>query len=127
MADTFDFVFDSRYLPLLRLAGITPERTSLRVDDAEVAIRFGTFSLTVPRDNITTTSVTGPHQPLRALGIRMSLADRGLTLGTSVERMVCMEFARPVRLRPFDITGHPGLSVSVERPQELATLLEERR
>ncbi len=123
MATTFDFTFDPRYTALLRLAGITPARTSLTVDDEQLTARCGIFTLTTPLSNVAEASVTGPHQPLRAIGIRMSLADRGLTFGTSPHRMTCILFHEPVRVRPVDIVAHPGLSVSVDRPDELAALL----
>ena len=123
MATTFRFRFDDRYAPLLRLGGITPERAELTVDDQMLSARFGLLRLRTPLSNVAEASVTGPHQPVRAIGVRMSLTDRGLTFGTSVERMTCIRFHRPVRTKPFDITAHPGLSVSVERPEELAALL----
>ena len=123
MAETFDFVFDSRYAPLLKAALITPDRASLRLDDHELNVRFGMFRLITPRSNIAEASLTGPHQPLKAIGVRMSLSDRGLTFGTSVERTVCMLFRSPVRTRPFDIASHPGLTVSVERPHDLVALI----
>lgn len=123
MTQTFGFRFDPRYSSLLALGGITPGRARLTVDDDEINVRFGAFTLTTPRSNVAEASITGPHQPLKAIGIRMSLSDRGLTFGTSVERTVCMQFVRPIRLRPFDIADHPGLTVSVERPDELTALL----
>lgn len=123
MVHTFNFTFDPHYVPLLRLGGITPERSSVVVDDDTVRVRFGLLTLETPRDNVLEASVTGPHQPIKAIGVRLSLSDRGLTFGTSVERMVCMQFRERVRARPFDIASHPGLSLSVERPQELVGLL----
>ena len=123
MAHSFDFVFDSRYAPLLRLGGITPQRASLELDDTQLRIRFGLLRLTTPRSNIREASLSGPHQPLKAIGVRTSLTDRGLTFGTSVERTVCVQFHQPVRVHPFDIASHPGLTVSVERPHELVALL----
>lgn len=126
MPTTFSFRFDTRYSPLLRLAAITPDRAELTVDDERFTARFGIFTLDTPRSNVKSASVTGPHQPLRAIGVRMSLTDKGLTFGTSVERMTCIEFHEPVRIKPVDIAAHPGLSVSVERPEELAALLNGR-
>lgn len=123
MPETFSFAFDRRYQPLLAVAGITPARAELTVDDAELRVRFGLLTLTTPRSNIASAQVTGPHTPLRAIGVRMSLTDRGLTFGSSVRRTTCILFHEPVRTRPFDITDHPGLTVSVDRPDELAALL----
>ena len=123
MVHTFNFRFDARFAPLLRVGGITPERSAVVVDDELLRVRFGLLRLTTPLDNILEANVTGPHQPIRGIGVRMSLSDRGLTFGTSVERMVCVQFREPVRAKPFDVTPHPGLSLSVERPEELAALL----
>lgn len=127
MATTFSFAFDPRYSTLFRVAGITPERASLTVDDHWLSVRFGIFTLETALDNVSEASVTGPHQPLKALGVRMSLADRGLTFGSSTGRMTCILFRAPVRISPFDVASHPGLSVSVDRPDELATLLNGAR
>ena len=123
MTETFAFAFDPRYAPLLALAGITPARSSVTVDDETFTATFGHFTLTTPRSNVASAQVTGPHAPLRAIGIRMSLTDRGLTFGSSTERTTCVQFHEPVRVRPFDVTGHPGVTLSVERPDELAALL----
>jgi hypothetical protein len=126
MTTTFSFRFDERYAGLFRLGGITPARARLTVDDERLFVRFGIFTLETPRSNIAESSVTGPHQPLRALGVRTSVSDRGLTFGTSAERMTCIRFHEPVRIKPFDLVAHPGLSVSVDRPDALAALLNGR-
>ena len=127
MATTFSFRFDPRYAMLLRLGGITPDRASLTVGEHDLFVQFGLLTLTTPLSNVVEASVTGPHQPLKAIGPRTSLTDRGLTFGTSAERMTCILFAQPVRTRPVDLVSHPGLSVSVDRPDELAALLNGSR
>lgn len=123
MTHTFSFAFDPRYELVLRGFGVTPDRASLTVDDAELRVRFGRLTLTTPRANIRSAQVTGPHQPIKAIGVRMSLKDRGLTFGSSVGRTTCIEFVEKVRTEPFDIVSHPGLTVSVEDPEGLAELL----
>jgi hypothetical protein len=123
MVHTFSFAFDPRYTVLLRGWGVSPQRASLTVDESELRVRFGLLTLTTPRSNIREATVTGPHKPRKALGIRMSLSDRGLTFGTSVERTTCISFVERVRAEPFDIAGHPALSVSVDDPDRLAELL----
>ena len=124
MTHTFSFAFDRRYAPLLLLwGGVTPKRAQLTLDDQQLHVQFGMFSLTTPRSNIASAQVTGPHNPVKAIGVRLSLSDRGLTFGSSVERTTCIEFHEPVRIQPLDVTAHPGLTVSVDRPDELAALL----
>ena len=123
MASTFSFAFDPRYAPFLRAAGITPERSSLVGDDHELRVRFGPVTLTTPRSNIRKATVSGPWKPLKAIGVRMSFSDGGLTFGSSVERTACLEFIEPVRAKPVDLRSHPGLTVSVEDPDGLAALI----
>lgn len=123
MTQTFSFAFDPRYTTVVRGFGVTPERASLTVDDTELRVRFGMLTLTTPRANIRNAQVTGPHQPLKAIGVRMSLKDRGLTFGSAVGRTTCIEFVEPVKAQPFDIAKHPALTVSVEDPDGLAELL----
>ena len=123
MPQTFAFVFDPRYRPFLALAGITPARSHLTVDDNELRVRFGLFTLVTPRSNVASAQVTGPHKAIRAIGVRTSVTDRGLTFGSSIERTTCILFHEPIRISPVDIGHHPGLSVSVERPDDLAALL----
>src|SRR5688572_16472855 len=116
MTETFSFVFDRRFAPLLLLwGGVTPKRAQLTVDDQQLHVQFGMFSLTTPRTNIASAQVTGPHNPVKAIGIRTSLSDRGLTFGSAVERTTCIEFHEPVRIQPLDVVAHPGLTVSVDR------------
>lgn len=123
MAAQFLFRFDRRYALLLRAFGAGPSSCSLTVDDDWLSVRFGWFHLVTPRTNVTSAEVTGPHPPLKALGIRTSLVDRGLTFATSAARTTCIHFRRPVRIRPFDFVDHPALTVSVDRPEELAAVL----
>lgn len=123
MAATYSFSFDPRYATALRAAGITPGRTWLRLDDDTLQVRFGPVTVTTPRSNVREAVVTGPHKPLKAIGIRMSLTDRGLTFGSAVERTTCISFHEAVRAKPFDIAGHPALTVSVADPDGLAALL----
>lgn len=123
MTKTFSFAFDPRYTLALRGFGVTRDRASLTVDGTELRVRFGMLTLTTPRANIRSAEVTGPHKPLKAIGVRMSLKDRGLTFGSAVGRTACISFVKPVRAEPFDIVSHPALTVSVDDPDGLAELL----
>ena len=123
MTSTFSFAFDPRYALVLRGFGVTPDRALLTVDDAALRVRFGLLTLTTPRANIREAVVTGPHNAVKAIGIRMSLRDRGLTFGSSTDRTTCISFVDRVRAEPFDIASHPALTVSVEDPDGLAELL----
>ena len=71
-------------------------------------------------------TVTGPCSWPKVIGpAHLSLPDRGLTFATNPERGVCITFDAPVPgLDPFGALRHPDLTVTVERPAELADLLD---
>ncbi|HVL80014.1 MAG TPA: hypothetical protein VM840_00300, partial [Actinomycetota bacterium] len=97
----FEFAFDDRYLPMLAAFGVTRGRAHVEVDE-DLRVRFGLFSLSTPVSNVRALELTGPYRWYRAIGIRMSLADRGLTFGTTVAGGVCLLFRDPVAgIGPF--------------------------
>lgn len=123
---TFAFATDSRFTPLLLLAGVTPGRSRVVVDDTHVRAQFGPYRLETARTNVVSASVTGPYQWWRGVGIRVSLADRGLTFGSSVRGGTCLQLREPVSLRIGRVTiplKHPGLTVTVAEPEALAALV----
>ncbi|WP_239155011.1 hypothetical protein [Amycolatopsis sp. FDAARGOS 1241] len=70
--------------------------------------------------------MTGPFHAVRALGPRLSLADHGLTLGTSTARGVCIRFHHAVPgLDPFGLLRHPALTVTVDEPDLVARAINE--
>jgi hypothetical protein len=115
---SFDFLFDSSTAPLLRLVGISPETSRVVVDDEWLVARFGRWRLRTPLVNVVGASITGPYRPWRAIGIRLSMEDRGLTFGSSARQGVHVVFREPVgRLR------HPNLTVTVADVEGLAQVL----
>ena len=123
-SETFEFEFEDRYRPLLRLLGVTPETSSVVVGDGMLRCRFGPWSLDTPLSNITCVSRTGPYRGYRAIGARGSFADRGVTFGTTTRGGLCVEFAEPVpALLPTDAVRHPGLTLTVRDIDGLAEAL----
>lgn len=119
----FEFAEDSRARLVLLLLGVTPSRAGVVVDDSTVRVRFGPWSLETPLANIADTMVTGPFGFLRAVGIRVSLADRGVTFGSSPAAGVCLLLRDPVSVRLGRLAlplKHPGVTVTVAEPQALA-------
>jgi hypothetical protein len=80
---TFPFAHDPRFALPLRLFGVTPDRAHVRVTDHRLQARFGFFSVDVPLSQVQGVEVTGPYKAYKALGPRLSVADRGATFGTS--------------------------------------------
>jgi hypothetical protein len=123
----FAFDFDRRFGKLVAVFGAMPDRCWVRVGQGWLSVRFGFFSLDTPLSNVRDATVTGPYAAARVLGVRTSLTDRGLTFGSGTRRGTCILFDTPVRARPFDITEHPGLTVTVTDPKGLAAALAGNR
>ncbi len=123
-AERYDFSFDLRYRPFLALLGINPRHAYVTVDDQRLVARFGPWACVTARSNVASAQVTGPYEWYRAIGTRLSLADHGMTFGSSTYRGVCITFHEPVRgIDPLGLIRHPGLTVTVADPERLARLL----
>ena len=128
MSDTRRFEF--RFTPLYRLAalpfGVTSSTAQVRVDSAQLHVRFGPWRVRTPLSNVRSTTVTGPFSLLKTAGpAHLSLADFGMTCATNGEQGVCIRFREPVcGLEPFGVLRHPAVTVTVEDGEQLARLLE---
>lgn len=123
----YDFEWDPRFRLLLAAAGIHPGNSEVTLTAERLVVRFGHWSLTTPLFNIVDARVGGPYSWYRTIGARLSMADRGVTFGTSPHGGVCIRFDRPVpALEPLGLIRHPGLTVTVVDPDGLATAVEAR-
>lgn len=123
--EVFPFRFDRRYqlagLPL----GITPRTAGVRITESEVVVVFGPWRLRTDRDNVTSTTITGPYQVLKTIGPpHLSLADRGLSCATNPDEGLCLRFDRPVPgIEPTGLLRHPAVTVTVADCSRLAAAL----
>ncbi len=125
--DRFSFEFSQPLSWPLAALGVTPWTAHVDVGDDELAVRFGPWSLVTPLPNVEGASITGPYLPFKVLGPHVSLADRGVTFGTSWHRGVCIRFRRPVPgALPVGLLTHPAATVTVADPERLVELLERR-
>jgi hypothetical protein len=125
--DRFSFEFSQPLSWPLAALGVTPWTAHVDVRDDELSVRFGPWSLVTPLQNVESASVTGPYLPFKVLGPHVSLADRGVTFGTSWRRGVCIRFRRPVPgALPGGLLTHPAATVTVAEPERLVALLERR-
>jgi len=123
----FAFTFDRATEVGLLLAGITRRNSVVLVDDRWFVARFGAWTVRTPLTNVASASTGGPYHWWKAVGVRLSLGDKGLTFGSSTRAGVCVAFHEPVRgLDPWGLVRHPGLTVTVERPDELVACLGRR-
>lgn len=124
--DRYGFALDPRFRSVLLPFGVRdPSDAGVVLDADRLLVRFGHWSLATPVRNLAGARVTGPFAAPKVLGPRLSLADRGLTFGTSTERGVCIRFHRPVPgLEPLGVLRHPAVTVTVRDPDALAAAVE---
>ena len=127
-ARVFPFRFDRAARYILLPLGVTPRTSGVIVADGRVSIRYGLWRSTLDRRNIRAVTASGPFRAWKAIGLRMSLADRGLMFGTSTSGGGCIRLCQPVGvLTPRWLLAHPALTVTVDQPGELVRLLRPGR
>ena len=122
--ERFEFAFQDRYRLPLSLLGIRPGTACVVVDEDGLTIRFGPWRLHSSLDNVRDARRTGPYREWRVIGPRLSLADRGVTFGTTSASGVCIRFATAVpALLPAGWPRHSAATVTVTDPDRLVARL----
>jgi len=118
----FPYRLDQRWAPLFCLLGVQDDDGVEVTEDGKVVATYGRFSVRTTIDNIDATEVTGPHRWYTAVGLRLSLADDGLTFGTNHHLGLSISFRQkiPSVIGPRD---HSTLWVSVADPEALAAAI----
>ena len=125
---TFRFLFDRLYLPVLLGLGVHPGNASVTLtDDDRFVAKFGRWVVDTPLANIDCVQITGPYRGYKAIGVRGSAVDQGLTFGSSRKGGVCVTFHEPVPNLLPGMKRHPGLTVTVVDLEGLTGAIEERR
>jgi hypothetical protein len=113
----FPFAFEPRYRRILWLMSVTPARSGVEIVDGTLRVRFGPWRVQTDVGNIRCAEETGPYQALRAIGPHISMADQGLSFGSTARGGVCLLFHDPVPGREtLGLIKHPGLTVTVVDP-----------
>ncbi|MEV0074461.1 hypothetical protein [Amycolatopsis sp. NPDC050768] len=100
------------------------ERNGLQLDTDGLRVRLGPWAVMTPLTNLAGAEITGPFNALRGLGARLSLADHGLTLGTTTRHGVCIRFHRPIPgIDPWGLVRHPSLTATVAEPELIAAAI----
>jgi hypothetical protein len=120
-AGQFEMAFDPRFrLPLAAL-GVTPATAHATVTPSRLVACFGPWTCRTTPANVRAVRLTGPYHWYRAIGPRLSLADHGLTFGTTTARGVCLLLREPVPgIDPLGVIRHPGLTLTVADPDRFA-------
>ena len=124
-SEVFPFAFAASYrLPALAF-GITPRTAWVRVQDDELRVVFGLWSLRTPLSNIAGAELSGGFSFIKTAGpAHFSFSDRGVTFATNPDRALCVKFHQPVpAIDPTRMIKHPGATLTVADPEGLARAL----
>lgn len=121
----FAFAFDPAYVLPAWFFGIRDETSAVRVSADWITASFGAWTVRTRLDNITSVALEGPYRFLKTAGpAHLSVKDGGLTFASNAHRGVCLQFRTPVSgIDPFGWIRHRNLTLTVDRPEDLAELL----
>ena len=124
-AQFFPYRFDRRYRAIWRPLGARPEVDGVTVDADTFRATYGRRRVETPLANVTGAHVTGDYRWWKAVGMRLSLVDDGLTFGTATHGGVCVHFADRVP-RVIGFKDHSALTVTVDDLDGLVAAIESR-
>ena len=113
MTEFFAYEVDKRLAVFWLPFGLRPSKDGVAItDDGTFRATFGFVKLETPLSNIDEAHVTRNYRWWTAAGVRGSMVDDGLTLGTNNTAGVCVHFreAVPSLLRR---KGHSAITVTV--------------
>jgi len=126
MADEFSFKFDPRYRGLLLALGVRPRNSRVTVDEENFNAVFGRFVISTPISNVKCAHVTRRYKAYKAIGVRGSLVDSGVTFGSNTQAGVCVCFHERVPgVIPLLKRDHAAVTVTVRSPEMLLHALGE--
>ena len=115
MADQrFPYDFDERFFWIWGPLGARPRKDGVVLTaDGKFVATFGRFRVETPLSNIKGANKTGPYRWWRAVGIRGSGVDSGITFGTTPRGGVCVLFKERIPKVIPPAAEHAGLTVTV--------------
>ena len=115
----FPYRLDKRWSALFLALGVQDDDGVTITAKGELKATYGHFKVTTRLANIDHTQVTGPHRWYTAVGLRLSLADDGITFGTNHRKGLSIAFVDKIP-RVMGLRKHSTLWVSVADPEGLA-------
>lgn len=118
----FPYRVDKRWTLMFTGLGLKDTDGVHLSDDGQLRATYGRVEVTTPLTNIDHTLVTADHRWYTAVGLRLSLADDGLTFGTNHHAGLCIEFVEKIP-KVIGFKDHSALWVSVADPAGLAAAI----
>ena len=123
MSTFFPYRFERKYLALWGALQASPRVDGVTLtDDERFVATYGRWRVDTALANVTGAHVTGPYKWWKAIGLRLSFADDGLTMGTTTDGGTCVEFAEPVP-KVIGRKDHSAVTVTVDDPAGLVLAL----
>ncbi len=120
----FPYRIDPTYRLLLAPFRLDAE-DGVTITDDTFRATFGRKALETPLANVTGAHATYDYRWFKAIGMRLSFVDDGLTFGTSTDGGVCVHFGERVR-RVIGPRDHSALTVTVDDLDGLVAAINER-
>lgn len=121
----FPYRFDRRFIGIWWPLGARDGVDGVTLTEDRFIATFGRMRLETPLANITGAHVTRGYVWWKAVGMRLSMADDGLTFGTATHGGVCVHFDRRVR-RVIGFKDHSAITVTVDDLDGLVDAITER-
>jgi hypothetical protein len=118
----FPIRVEPRYRGLLRVFGVTPDKSHVDLGETLDA-HFGWSRIATPVANCIRWSIEGPWLALTALGVRRSIRHGDITFGGTPRGGVRIDFRNPPR---YFVFRPPALYVTVEDLEGFAAALAAR-
>ena len=110
----FPYDFDARFRWIWGPLGAKPGVDGVTLtENGQFIATFGRFRVETPLTNIESAKRTGPYRWWKALGLRSSAVDSGITFGTTSRGGVCVLFVEPIPTVIPPRSSHAGLTVTV--------------
>jgi hypothetical protein len=124
VSEFFAYAVDKRLAPFWLPFGVRPSKDGVTITDGGTfRATFGFVKVETPLSNIDEAHVTRNYRWYTAAGMRGSMVDDGLTLGTNRNAGVCVHFREPVP-SPIRRKGHSALTVTVADVDRLVDRLQ---
>lgn len=126
--EAFSFAFEPPLDTWARWFAIVPTRSFVRVDDHGLEAVYGSWRVATTWSNVCGVERTGPYRPWKVAGpVRLSLADRGLTMAATTAGGVCLRLHDPIPgLDPLRLFRHPTVTLGVEDVDGFVRAIEAR-
>lgn len=119
----FPYRFDRTYVGLWWPLGVRDGVDGVTITDDSFIATFGRKRLETPMANVTGAHITLDYQWWKAVGIRLSFADDGLTFGTSTHGGVCVHFKERVGA-VIGRKDHSAITITVDDLDGLVEAVE---